>query len=242
MEQEIAEMVRKNEETVRWIHMQQEKDRRERAMFDMLGVDEQGFYGDVMDDLIEEEIAYTIRRRRTEKSQYQQEMDSAIREELRRLQAQRNETDKCRAAYERRKAVEDERERQRVRRREKERIQKDTAEREAWEGYEAAWAKLASNESSSEPLSFEAIPWPLLSTPKGVDDIRPARITMFVLSPQHSRGQTTKDRVRAALRRWHPDRFGRILARVKEEDRTRVEEGVGIVARCLNDLLERAER
>lgn len=51
-----------------------------------------------------------------------------------------------------------------------------------------------------------------------------------------------KDRVRSALRRWHPDRFGRILAKVRDEDKARVEEGVGLVVRCLNDLLERAER
>ncbi|KIP08467.1 hypothetical protein PHLGIDRAFT_18913 [Phlebiopsis gigantea 11061_1 CR5-6] len=86
------------------------------------------------------------------------------------------------------------------------------------------------------------VPWPLLSEPRSVEEIRSARVTMFVLSPHHSQGQTTKDRVRSALRRWHPDRFGRILARVKEEDRPQVEVGVGIVVRCLNDLLERAER
>ncbi|KAI0812362.1 hypothetical protein BC629DRAFT_1472366 [Irpex lacteus] len=63
---------------------------------------------------------------------------------------------------------------------------------------------------------------------------------MFILSSQHSEGLSMKDRVKSALRRWHPDRFGRILARVSDEDKGKVEEGAGIVARCLSNLLERA--
>ena len=122
---------------------------------------------------------------------------------------------------------------------EAERARREEEERAAWDRYESRWNELLSSEASSEPLTFESIPWPLTSPPRNVEELRPARITVFILSSQHSRGQSMKDRVRHALRRWHPDRFGRILARVREEDRAMVEEGVGIVARCLNGLLER---
>jgi len=238
LEQEIAEMARKNEETVRWIHVQQEKERRERARLGVFGL-ERGFYSETMEDLEGENFAFTARRRRADRSHYPRDMDREIQEELRRLQAQRLETERCRVAYEKRKAAEQEKDRQRQRKRELYKLRKDAAERVAWENYEAGWNKLLSGEIS-EPLSFASIPWPLMVPPQNTDDIRPARVTIFVLSQSHSQGQTMKDRVRSALRRWHPDRFGRVLARVRDEDKTKVEEGVGVIARCLNELLERA--
>jgi hypothetical protein len=230
-------MARKNEDTVHWIRVQQERARRERVAFWSMG-GEAGRWCDAVEGLLEEGIKWARRWRKSERSRRQREMDHAVQEELRRLQARRAETDRCRAAYERRKTMEDERERRR--KKEMERTKQEAAEKAAWESYEATWNKLSSNEAQFELLSFEAIPWPLITPPRRTEDIRSARITMFVLSPHHSHGQTMKERVRSALRRWHPDRFGRILARVKEEDRAGVEEGVGIVVRCLNELLERA--
>ena len=238
VEQEFAEMAKKNEDTVRWIHMQQDRARRERIMFEVFG-DEEGYYC-CANDLVDEEIAFINRCRKPSRSPYQQEMDQMIYEELRRLRAQRAETERCRAAYERRKTMEDERERRRMMKRQAEMARQEAGERVAWENYESRWNRLASTDTSSEPLSFQMIPWPMITPPRTVEDIRPARVTMFVLSPHHSQGQTIKDRVRNALRRWHPDRFGRLLARVKDEDKAKVEQGVGIVARCLNELLERA--
>ncbi|KAI0644407.1 hypothetical protein C8Q79DRAFT_894220, partial [Trametes meyenii] len=87
-------------------------------------------------------------------------------------------------------------------------------------------------------LGFRDIPWPVFSQPQALDELAPAKVTRFVLSPLHP-GETRREKVRTALRRWHPDRFGRVLARVGEEDREAVEEGVGIVVRCLNGMLER---
>lgn len=93
-------------------------------------------------------------------------------------------------------------------------------------------------EARAEAERFESIPWPMVSQPHKVEDITPARMAMFLLSPMHSEGQSKKERVRAALRRWHPDRFGRTLGRVNDQDRVAVERGAGIIVRCLNSLLE----
>ena len=76
--------------------------------------------------------------------------------------------------------------------------------------------------------------------PETPEDMTPALIASFVLSPAHSEGQSRKDRVKTALRRWHPDRFGRWLKMVEERDQRQVEEGAGIVVRCLNSLLEKS--
>jgi hypothetical protein len=86
-------------------------------------------------------------------------------------------------------------------------------------------------------LRFKSIPWPTTVPPRSVADITPAAIAKFIFSPAHSGGMGRKERIKCALRRWHPDRFGRVLGRVDEKDKEAVERGVGIVARCLNDLL-----
>ena len=92
--------------------------------------------------------------------------------------------------------------------------------------------------SSEGTLGFRDIPWPTFAQPTALEDLSPAKVAMFVLSPLHP-GETRREKVRNALRRWHPDRFGRLASRIEEGEKEAIEEGVGIVARCLNDLLER---
>lgn len=246
VEQEIAEMSRQNEETVRWILRQQERDMRERLMSAASGMEYK--YRHILDDL-EVEMARDAhipklkgdRRDRYGGPRFAVDMVNVIDEEIKRLQARRREAELYREAYERRKALEEERDRDRRRQRqERGRAEREQAERSAWQEYESRWAGLTANESSTDELTFELIPWPQVVPPKSVDDLKPARIAMFLLSSQHSTSQSKKDRIRSALRRWHPDRFSKILARVREEDKAKVEEGAGVVARCLNQLLERS--
>ncbi|KZT65924.1 hypothetical protein DAEQUDRAFT_730834 [Daedalea quercina L-15889] len=116
-------------------------------------------------------------------------------------------------------------------------------EKQLFATYESRWAAIASHSANkyAEPLTFRSIPWPMFVQPKTIEDITPGRIALFLLSLSHSDGQSRKERIKAALRRWHPDRFGRWLARAEERDIKKVEEGAGIVVRCLNDLLGRDE-
>lgn len=105
---------------------------------------------------------------------------------------------------------------------------------EAWKRHEERWAGL---NTSSEPLAFSDIPWPLASSPLTPEQISPTEIKAFLLSPLHSQDQTRKDRIRHAQLRWHPDRFSRFLKRVRDEDKAAVEEGAGIVARIINEMM-----
>lgn len=238
MEQEIADMTRKNEETVQWIRRQQDRDRRERTMFPTLN----GYYARMMDELDEAEDRHRQIREeqlRRQGAPLHRGADHAVQEELRRLQARRKQTERCRAAYSRRKALEEERERERLKR-ETSKAQRAESERSRWREYEDRWNHITVGAGISEHLTFQAMPWPMFSSPRALDDIRPAEIAMFLLSSQHSHDQSVKDRVRSALRRWHPDRFGRLLDRVREEDKASVAEGAGVVARCLSNLLERS--
>ncbi|KAI0360851.1 hypothetical protein OH77DRAFT_1418875 [Trametes cingulata] len=235
LEQQFARMADENEETVRWIHQQQARDSlREQAAFRVVASGRRGWPA-------VEEMLYSDRYPPTEDSarrwrRWQRDAEAMIEEEMLRLQAYRRESERHRAAYEKRKRAEEEKERARwEREREASRSRRQQAEREAQSTYESRWAELS---STSESLGFRDIPWPTFSRPRSLEDITPSRVTKFVLSPLHP-GETRREKVRNALRRWHPDRFGRVLARVEEADREAVEEGMGIIVRCLNDLLER---
>ncbi|KAI9509493.1 hypothetical protein F5148DRAFT_978197 [Russula earlei] len=127
-------------------------------------------------------------------------------------------------------------EQQRTRAEKEKQLPGSRREGEAWRAYERRWMAVASDRRQ---LKFKSIPWPTTGPPRNVAEITPDAIARFVLSPAHSEGMSRKERIKGALRRWHPDRFGRVLSRVDEKDRREVERGVGIVARCLNDLLAR---
>lgn len=109
---------------------------------------------------------------------------------------------------------------------------------EAWTEYESRWSSLP----TTEELDFKTVPWPLVLPPKSTDDITQEAIVAFLYSHHHSQDQSRKERIRNAQLRWHPDRFRRFLGRVSETDRAAVEEGVGIVARVLNELTEKEKK
>lgn len=175
----------------------------------------------------EEEARRVAEARNREKARLIQDELRRIEERVRR----RREEEKHRIVEERIRTLMELRERER-----KERANAEKSVALAWKDYETRWANLA---GSSEPLSFSDIPWPLSAAPAGVDQITPAGISSFLLSPLHSQGQTRKDRIRSAQLRWHPDRFQRLMKRVNEGEKGSIEEGAGIIARCLNDLMSR---
>ncbi|KAF5380558.1 hypothetical protein D9615_004488 [Tricholomella constricta] len=155
-----------------------------------------------------------------------------VEEEIRRIEAKvryKREAECRKIAEEKQRTYEEFKERERRNRLKAEKLTVD-----AWREHEERWASLA---TSSEPLAFSDIPWPVALQPASAGDMKPAAIMQFLLSHLHSENQTRKERIRSAQLRWHPDRFQRVLGRVKDKDKAQVEEGVGIVARCLNDMM-----
>jgi hypothetical protein len=128
-----------------------------------------------------------------------------------------------------------------------------TMARSGWDAYQSRWAALnasaaasasASTDSNSSPsplrgLRFGDIPWPIFSNgPFTPADITSKTVGAFLLSPFHSVDKSTKERLRAALIQWHPDKFeARWLHLVAESEKSLVSQGVGAVARAINDLL-----
>ena len=62
-------------------------------------------------------------------------------------------------------------------------------------------------------------------------------------SPLHAdkdKSRTPKDRSKQHIKRWHPDRFEtKLLPKVAENEREKVKQGAGNVARYLSDLLRK---
>ncbi|TCD71640.1 hypothetical protein EIP91_007387 [Steccherinum ochraceum] len=229
LEQEIAEMSRKNEETVRWILEQQEREARERTAFAMLGLESR--YREMMEQLVDdfEDLADHLKEqeayRRQKAMRWHREMEKVALEEMRRRQTWRQESDSYRTGFDRRSVQEAERERERREHdRQRAKAMHDDAEKEGWRRYEEGWTALSpSAEPSDVLLTFKSIPWPMFAHPSSAEDITASRVAMFFLSPNHSEGQTRKERIKNALRRWHPDRFGRVLLKVAEDERKAVE-------------------
>lgn len=160
-----------------------------------------------------------------------------IQEELRRIEAryqQKRDAERTAREEARRREVAELKERER-----RDRERRDRLIADAWSKYESRWSSLP---SSTEPLTFKSTPWPLIAQPRTADDITQDAIVGFLFSQPHSLEQSRKDRIRTAQLRWHPDRFRRFLGRVAEEDKAIVEKGVNIVARVLNELMEKEKK
>ncbi|KAG8762757.1 hypothetical protein FRC11_007820, partial [Ceratobasidium sp. 423] len=112
---------------------------------------------------------------------------------------------------------------------------------DAWNAYELRWSAL-SVASPNQPIGFRDIPWPLLRVPSGPESITPQAVGAFILSPLHSQDKPRKERLRNAMLRWHSDKFeGRWMARIEEDERPKVKEAVGAVARSLTELMTKPD-
>jgi len=124
---------------------------------------------------------------------------------------------------------------------------------DAWTIYESRWNLLNMTARSPTPmghsreqtsrvqLAFTDIPWPTVQPPRSKYDLTSVTLSAFFLSRHLPAGRTTKERLRDALLRWHPDRFeGRYLDKIRPQDREDVIGGVGTVVRYLNSILTTA--
>jgi hypothetical protein len=104
-----------------------------------------------------------------------------------------------------------------------------------YQHHEARWRDLI----AFEVLRWETFPWPMIKKPKTAEDIKESTIYAYLFTkfyPEHNKSD--KDRVKEHIKRWHPDKFNtKYLPKVIEEDKERVRDGAGAVARGLNAIL-----
>lgn len=116
-------------------------------------------------------------------------------------------------------------------------------------------------ESQSEELKFGDIPWPVYVDGKKkkdgakskssgtwnklpivpkveVSDLTMENVEAFLTDPLKVRGCkiSRKERVRSSFLRWHPDKITRLISKVTESDRKDVEDGIGAIVRCLQEM------
>lgn len=114
--------------------------------------------------------------------------------------------------------------------------------------YDARWRELlgGEREGEDEVLRFADVPWPVLAVHTGAvvspSDLTADAIAAFLFPDAGAEAaeQARKERLREALLRFHPDKFGaRVLRRVAVGERDAVGEGVGAVVRAVGELMAR---
>ena len=131
-------------------------------------------------------------------------------------------------------------------RRRRKRSREGRAKRNARDDYNTRWDTLLSAGETTQPLTFRDIPWPChaaYSTSDGqrfsLDDLTIDSISEFLFRPAKEPTESTQKikTIRDTLLRFHPDKFeGRVMSRVSEVEKTKVQEGIAIVVRTLNEL------
>ena len=169
---------------------------------------------------------------------HQEQLRKRAEEEVRKKRAEQLASE--RARREAREADE-----RRRRKRSRERRTKQNARGD----YEKRWDTLLSTceTTTGQSFTFRDIPWPCHAayTPSAseslsLDDLTVDSISEFLFSSVTKSTETAQKikTIRETLLRFHPDKFeGRIIRRVSETERAKVQEGVGIVVRALNELL-----
>jgi len=111
----------------------------------------------------------------------------------------------------------------------------------AWRRYQLSWTTTMAGESTF--LTCSSIPWPVVSEPFTPSSLTPARISEFLLSATHSTLKSPMDRLRDAMKLWHPDKWeGKYMSRLVDSDKEIVREGLGMVARGLIELMHAQKR
>jgi len=168
---------------------------------------------------------------------YQEQLRKAAEEEARKKRGEQFASERAR-----REAREADQRRRRKRSRE------GKARQNARDDYETRWdTLLAPDEATDRFLTFRDIPWPChaaYSTSDGqhfsLEDLTIDSISEFLFHPAKELAESAQKikAIRETLLRFHPDKFeGRVMSRVSEEDRPRVQEGIGVVVRTLNELM-----
>ena len=108
--------------------------------------------------------------------------------------------------------------------------------------YDNEWDALKSEICErTEPIHFDQMPWPVLAHITRPDQITYSAVEEFLLHPLRP-VKSPKDRLRAEIMKWHPDKFDRrILSKVAAEQIDLVREASGHVARILTQMMMKIE-
>ncbi|KAL4073633.1 hypothetical protein J3A83DRAFT_4090902 [Scleroderma citrinum] len=111
--------------------------------------------------------------------------------------------------------------------------------------YEDKWAELRSNPALSS-IDFRELPWPSLELKHfTTEEITQHGVRAFVLHALRPLAleKSAKDRVKAEVLRFHPDKFNaQVLPKVREDQRDLAQGLAGAIVRTLTTLLAEIEQ
>ncbi len=115
---------------------------------------------------------------------------------------------------------------------------------DARDAYERRWVGLLNSKSISDDLGFGDIPWPVQGESPNISQITAQAVSAFLFFPgdegidEAGRGRARKEELRGTMLRFHPDKFeGRVIPRVRDEERAAVREGANAVTRAVTALM-----
>ncbi len=115
---------------------------------------------------------------------------------------------------------------------------------DARDAYERRWVGLLNSKSISGDLGFGDIPWPVQGESPNISQITAQAVSAFLFFPgdegidEAGRGRARKEELRGTMLRFHPDKFeGRVIPRVRDEERAAVREGANAVTRAVTALM-----
>lgn len=108
--------------------------------------------------------------------------------------------------------------------------------------YTAKWEAL---KGDVPLLHFSQLPWPVLPEITQPEELTYTLLKEFVFHPSRPNfeGKTQKDRLRAEMLKWHPDKFdSKVLCKVLDWQHEAVRDGAGRVVRLLTQMMDEVER
>lgn len=109
--------------------------------------------------------------------------------------------------------------------------------------YESKWNELRTN-NSLPPIDVREMPWPVFGVISSADQITYQDVRAFLLYPQRPgvEGKTARDKVKAEVLRFHPDKFNtRIVPRILPSQQAVAQEIAGAIARILTTIMTEVE-
>ncbi|KAF9226418.1 hypothetical protein BS17DRAFT_548692 [Gyrodon lividus] len=205
----------------------------------------------------EKEAEDAIRRREEERQRAHEEQERKIREEQERLfreeLARRIKEEHDRKLKEaRERFVREERERIAQEERERQaRLLAEQARRAAqvnppdenivqqFTTYEAKWDELRNN-NSLPPINVSELPWPVLGGISSPEQVTYQTVLSFIFYPYRPfvEGKSARDKVKAEVLRFHPDKFNtRVVPKVQPCQQAVAQEIAGAVTRILTRIM-----
>ncbi|KAI0738186.1 hypothetical protein C8Q80DRAFT_1124848 [Daedaleopsis nitida] len=117
--------------------------------------------------------------------------------------------------------------------------------------YDHKWTVLKNEKKLVDVVPYAEFPLPAFPILANINDPFPPnaapdsytleQVWAFLFNEQRTSmaGKSRKERIKAEMLRWHPDKFeGQVMRKIRPEDKETMRQAVGVIARILNNIKE----